>query len=233
MFHADGLIEGLGWSIPLQLDIQGDIQVDVQGAVCHCLTHNRNMIHTALFGTSADPPTLGHQAILEWLATQFNEVAVWAADNPFKVQQTPLHHRQAMLARLVEAINIKASNVTLYPKLAHSRTLHSVQQAQADFPNTRLTLVVGSDLVNTLPTWFHAGELLQLVELLIVPRPGTPIASTNLNAIKDLGGRFTLAQFEGPDVSSTNYRQQGERYPMIPAIAAYIQQHGLYNHKSP
>jgi nicotinate-nucleotide adenylyltransferase len=187
------------------------------------------MIHTALFGTSADPPTLGHQAILEWLATQFDEVAVWAADNPFKMQQTPLHHRQAMLALLVKAINVKCGNVKLFLNLAHLRTLHSVRQAQVEFPNAHLVLVVGSDLVNTLPTWFQAGELLQSVELLIVPRPGTPIAATNLNAIKDLGGHFTLADFEGPDVSSTDYRQKNEFYPMIPAIAAYIQQHDLYN----
>jgi nicotinate-nucleotide adenylyltransferase len=187
------------------------------------------MIHTALFGTSADPPTLGHQAILEWLATQFDEVAVWAADNPFKVQQTPLRDRQAMLALLVEDINTKYANVKLYPQLAHLRTLHSVQQAQVDFPNACLTLVLGSDLVNTLPTWFKTNELLQLVQLLIVPRPGTPIAATNLNAIKDLGGRFTLADFEGPDISSTDYRQKGGQYPMIPAIAAYIRQHDLYN----
>jgi nicotinate-nucleotide adenylyltransferase len=119
--------------------------------------------------------------------------------------------------------------VKLYPQLAHLRTLHSVRQAQVDFSSACLTLVVGSDLVDTLPTWFRASELLQLVELLIVPRPGTPIASTNLKALKDLGGRFTLAQFEGPDVSSTDYRQKGEHYPMIPAIATYIHQHGLYN----
>jgi nicotinate-nucleotide adenylyltransferase len=203
-----------------------------QQAIRRSLAHNRSMIHTALFGTSADPPTLGHQAILEWLATQFDEVAVWAADNPFKVQQTPLLHRQAMLALLVEAIHVKFSHVKLYPQLAHLRTLHSVQQAQVDFPNNCLTLVVGSDLVDTLPTWFRASELLQLVELLIVPRPGTPIASTNLSAIKDLGGRFTLAQFEGPDVSSTDYRQKGEHRPMIPAIATYIHRHGLYNREN-
>lgn len=187
------------------------------------------MIRIALFGTSADPPTLGHQAIVERLATQFDKVAVWAADNPFKSQQTPLRDRQAMLALLVEDIAKRFSNVKLYPQLAHLRTLHSVQQAQVDFPNACLILTVGSDLVDTLPTWFKASELLKQVELLIVPRPGTPITSTNLKAIKDLGGRFTLADFEGPDISSSDYRQKGQHYPMIPAIAAYIQQHGLYN----
>jgi nicotinate-nucleotide adenylyltransferase len=189
------------------------------------------MIHTALFGTSADPPTLGHQAILEWLATQFDDVAVWAADNPFKPQQTPLFHRQAMLALLVKAINQRCGNVKLFPQLAYPRTLHSVRQAQVEFPTARLVLVVGSDLVNTLPNWFQAEELLKSVELLIVPRPGTPIAATHLNALKDLGGRLTLADFEGPDISSTNYRQKGKFHPMIPEISAYIQQHGLYNNQ--
>ena len=41
----------------------------------------------ALFGTSADPPTAGHQKILRWLSEGYDRVAVWAADNPFKCHQ--------------------------------------------------------------------------------------------------------------------------------------------------
>ncbi|MCS6815631.1 MAG: adenylyltransferase/cytidyltransferase family protein, partial [Cyanobacteria bacterium] len=55
------------------------------------------MMDIALFGTSADPPTVGHQAILLWLLEHFDYVAVWAADNPFKSHQASLHHRLAML----------------------------------------------------------------------------------------------------------------------------------------
>ncbi len=36
----------------------------------------------ALFGTSADPPTCGHQALLEGLVAMFPKVATWASDNP-------------------------------------------------------------------------------------------------------------------------------------------------------
>jgi Cytidylyltransferase-like len=93
MFHTqnDWVAEHLGICL---LDLCS--RLFSRQAIYRSLAHNRSMIHTALFGTSADPPTLGHQAILEWLATQFDEVAVWAADNPFKVQQTPLYHRQTM-----------------------------------------------------------------------------------------------------------------------------------------
>lgn len=185
-------------------------------------------MNIALFGTSADPPTLGHQAILEWLATRFDQVAVWASDNPFKPKQTPLHHRQAMLALMIETLAVVHDNVALLPQLAYSRSLYSVQQAQTDFPDSELTLVVGSDLVDTIPTWYGAHELLRLVKLLIVPRPGTPIQSTNLQALETMGGRLAIADFEGPRVSSTDYRQQGH-YSMIPAIADYIKHHSLYS----
>lgn len=58
-------------------------------------------MHIALFGTSADPPHQGHCEILRWLATQFDHVAVWASDNPFKTHQSPLGDRSAMLRLMI------------------------------------------------------------------------------------------------------------------------------------
>jgi cytidyltransferase-like protein len=63
------------------------------------------MKRIALFGTSADPPTSGHQAILNWLSQHYDLVAVWASDNPFKSHQTPLEHRSRMLRLLIEELN--------------------------------------------------------------------------------------------------------------------------------
>ncbi|WP_421657438.1 adenylyltransferase/cytidyltransferase family protein [Leptothermofonsia sp. ETS-13] len=63
------------------------------------------MLNIALFGTSADPPTAGHRAILVWLSQRYDCVAVWASDNPFKTHQTPLEHRMAMLQLLINDIN--------------------------------------------------------------------------------------------------------------------------------
>ena len=44
----------------------------------------------ALFGTSADPPTLGHEALLSELTKIFPKVITWASDNPDKKNQLPL-----------------------------------------------------------------------------------------------------------------------------------------------
>jgi nicotinate-nucleotide adenylyltransferase len=187
------------------------------------------MVQVALFGTSADPPTTGHQAIVEWLATRFDTVAVWAADNPFKSGQTPLMHRQAMLALLLAGIREKYSNVLLTPHLSDARSLHSAQLAQKEWPEAQLVLVVGTDVLHALPNWYRIDALLKIVRLQVVPRPGFPVDSEDIKVLRTLGAQLCIAEdFVGPDVSSTTYRQTKTEVAMIPAIAAYIRQHGLY-----
>jgi nicotinate-nucleotide adenylyltransferase len=186
------------------------------------------MTQVALFGTSADPPTVGHQAILRWLANRFDWVVVWAADNPFKPDQTPLEHRQAMLSLLVNSVTQSHQNVRVCPNLSYPQTLKSAQQAQLDWPGVDLTLVVGSDILGSLPNWYQVDALLRLVNLLIVLRPNVPISPPHLDALKVLRARFVVSDFVGPEVSSTKYRQTGDPHGVIPVIAHYIHQNGLY-----
>ena len=65
----------------------------------------------ALFGTSADPPHLGHQSILSWLAHEFDQVAVWAADNPYKADQSPIRDRAQMLRLLITTLPPSSPNI--------------------------------------------------------------------------------------------------------------------------
>lgn len=186
------------------------------------------MVKIALFGTSADPPTIGHQAILEWLAQQFDQVAVWAADNPFKQHQTPLVHRQEMLRLLIEPLQAAGQSVALYPELSHSRTLRTVERAYQRWPQAEFTLVVGSDLVPTITHWYRIQELLAQIKLLIVSRPGATLAASDLQQLRQKGADLAIADFTGPAVSSTAYREQGNTEGLTPTIEAYIHQQGLY-----
>lgn len=186
------------------------------------------MFSIALFGTSADPPTLGHQAILEWLALHFDRVAVWAADNPFKAKQIPLVHRQAMLQLLVTPMHERHRNVELYPELSHPRSLKTLQQARQKWGSAEFTLVVGSDVVPTLLHWYRVEELLPQVMLLVIPRPGTALSPVVLQRLRQAGAELTVADFEGPQVSSSYYRQTGDSQALPAAVANYIQQRNLY-----
>lgn len=183
----------------------------------------------ALFGTSADPPHRGHCEILRWLSTHFDHVAVWASDNPFKAHQSPLRDRAAMLNLMIHDIPVSAGRIGLHEELSHSRTLISVERASDRWPNAELTLVVGSDLVQQLPRWYKARELLQRVHILVVPRPGYDLSEHDLMEVRQQGGNITVADIpETYDVSSTYYRQSDDPDALPTAVKAYIDQKNLY-----
>ncbi|YAF98669.1 MAG: nicotinate-nucleotide adenylyltransferase [Nodularia sp. CChRGM 3473] len=186
-------------------------------------------MRVALFGTSADPPTAGHQKILRWLSEHYDLVAVWAADNPFKSHQTPLAHRATMLRLLITDIDAARHNIALEQDLSSFRTLETVEKAKSRWgEDTEFTLVIGSDLLNQLPQWYRVADLLQQVQLLIVPRPGYAINEPSLEAVQNLGGKIAIASLTGIDVSSTAYREHGDTQALTPPIVAYIHQEHLY-----
>jgi nicotinate-nucleotide adenylyltransferase len=182
----------------------------------------------ALFGTSADPPTAGHQAIIHWLSHHYDFVVVWASDNPFKAHQTPLEHRAAMLRLLIADIQPPRPNIGVYPELSSPRALVTVEQAQRRWPDAELTLVVGSDLVEQLPQWYQAEKLFQRVKLLVVPRPGYPLADAGLFTLRQMGATVAIANLTGLPVSSTHYRERHNSEVVPPPIEAYIQREQLY-----
>jgi nicotinate-nucleotide adenylyltransferase len=183
----------------------------------------------ALFGTSADPPTAGHQKILRWLSEHYDWVAVWAADNPFKSHQTPLEHRARMLQLLISDIEPPRENIALEQDLSSFRTLETVEKAQSRWGgDAEFTLVIGSDLLEQLPRWYRIEDLLQQVQLLIVPRPGYAIDEYSLEMVENLGGKIAIASLTGIDVSSTAYREHGNTEALTPPIVAYIHQQHLY-----
>ncbi len=182
----------------------------------------------ALFGTSADPPTVGHLEILRWLAQHYDRVAVWASDNPFKQHPVNLAHRNAMLDRLVADLAQTTPNVELCPQLSFPRTILTLTAAQERWPDAAFTLVVGSDLVGQLPSWYRIHDLLQQVDLLVVPRPGSPLREAQLLPLRNLGAKVQIAPLQGLPVSSTAYRERGSIEALPRSIQAYIDQQGLY-----
>jgi nicotinate-nucleotide adenylyltransferase len=184
------------------------------------------MTRIALFGTSADPPTIGHLEILRWLSHRFDQVAVWAADNPFKSGQTDLNHRTTMLQLLVEELG--NPNVQVYPALSHPRTLMTVERAKQYFPQAEFTLVVGFDVAQQLPKWFRVEELLRQVHLLVMPRSGYALAGSDLDRLRELGAEVAIAPVTVPGVSSTAYRERHNLDGVTHSVQAYIDREQLY-----
>ena len=180
----------------------------------------------ALFGTSADPPTLGHQALLEQLLQRYPQVATWASDNPTKHHGAPLALRTRMLAALVASL--------ANPRLEHRQELSSpwaittLERAAARWPGAQLVFVVGSDLLEQIPHWRQAAKVLQRCQLAVVPRLGWPLEPTAIEALQRLGGRVTVLQLPIPGTASSALRQRNDPGQMAPAAAPLVREHNLY-----
>jgi len=86
----------------------------------------------AIFGTSADPPTIAHQTILGYLSQKYDLVAVYASDNPFKEGQKSLYHRSQMLNLLIEELSLSSGNdnIKLGTDIGDRRTLYTIEKAK-------------------------------------------------------------------------------------------------------
>ncbi len=194
--------------------------------------HNNNKIEVknlVLFGTSADPPTIGHQTILRWLAQHYDLVVVWASDNPFKTHQASLSLRSRMLELIIQEIEPPRTNITLCQLISDRRSLITVRKARQIWSAERITLVIGADLVKQIVTWYQIEMLLQQVQILIVPRLGYSITEEDLQKLEYLGGKYTVATLNAPRVSSSIYRLRQDKTVLTPAVREYIESRKLYS----
>tara|TARA_B100000700_G_scaffold155475_1_gene172620 strand:+ start:603 stop:1190 length:588 start_codon:yes stop_codon:yes gene_type:complete len=168
----------------------------------------------ALFGTSADPPTLGHQALLSELIKVFPKVITWASDNPDKKHQIPLLKRTELLRILVKKIS--HPKLELVQELSSPRTINTLKKALLIWPEASFSFVIGSDLTDQIPKWLNAKSVLTKAKISIAIRDGWPIHDTQLKEIEKLGGEVELLPFNIPKSSSTNFRKKPEE-ALIPS----------------
>jgi len=180
----------------------------------------------ALFGTSADPPTAGHRALLQGLARTYGQVATWASDNPFKQHGASLQQRADLLQRLVD--DLADPRIALHQELSSPRALTTLERAAALWPDRELVFVVGGDLAPQVPRWYRATELLQRCRLAVVPRQGVPLQPDALDSLRQLGGRPELLELPVPGTASSAVRAQPEPQQLPAAVWEELVKHNLY-----
>ncbi|MFM7465142.1 MAG: nicotinate-nucleotide adenylyltransferase [Cyanobium sp.] len=193
------------------------------------------MSRIALLGTSADPPTLGHRALLEGLLAHFTRVATWASDNPMKPRQAPLEVRIALLAALVEAI--ADPRLELVQELSSPWAIDTLERARQRWPGARPVFVVGSDLVPQMPSWREAARLLAGLELAVAPRQGWTLEGSDLERLRALGARVEVLELPVPATASSRVRGEAGQPPdpaQVPKeLWPLLRRHGLYGLPSP
>ena len=180
----------------------------------------------ALLGTSADPPTTGHNALLIGLSTIFSKVVTWASSNPSKTHKASLKQRLELLNALVQEISLP--NIELKQELSSKWAITTLGMATKYWPNTNLVLVIGSDLIQDIPNWVQAEDLIQKAHIGIVPRYGWPINQNELNKIHQMGGQTSLLQLDIPPSASSAIHKATNVSQIPKAILPILKRKQLY-----
>ena len=180
----------------------------------------------ALFGTSADPPTLGHESLLGELIKIFPKVVTWASDNPDKKHQIPLLKRTQLLRILVKKIS--HPKLELVQELSSPRTIHTLKKAFQLWPEASFSFVIGSDLAVQVPKWLNAKSILNKATIAIAMRDGWPISDNQLEDITNLGGEIDLLPFSIPESSSSKFRERPQEVLVPKELVPLLLEENLY-----
>ncbi len=180
----------------------------------------------ALFGTSADPPTIGHKKILEELSTIYSCVITYASDNPKKKHKENIFFRNLLLKSLIKDIN--NPKIIFNQKISSQWAIESIEECKKIYPFSKIDFVIGSDLITEIFSWKNFDKIINTVELLIIKREGYPIGSKTLKMLKTNKVIFEISSLNIPNISSSMVRLNNNYSDLPKSLIDIVKKNNLY-----
>lgn len=179
----------------------------------------------ALLGTSADPPTRGHLALLQGLLTLYPLVVTWVSDNPLKHHIGSLEQRTLLLRSLVETV--RDPHLLLAQELSSPWAVETLERAQRRWPGRPLHFVVGSDLIPQIRRWRCVEQVLDACTLAVVQRHGWCLKVEDLERLRRRGARIELLPLLIPASASSTIRDRADPAQLPPGLLPVLEEHNL------
>ena len=180
----------------------------------------------ALFGTSADPPTIGHKKILEELAKIYSCIVTYASDNPTKIHREAIFFRSLLLKTLIQDIN--NPRITFNQSISSPWAIESINKCKNIYTNYKIDFVIGSDLIAEIFSWKNVEKVLQEVKLLIIKRDGYPIESKTFKILEKYEAIFEISSFNIPNISSSMIRLNNNYSDLPKSLIDIVKKNNLY-----
>ena len=180
----------------------------------------------ALFGTSADPPTIGHEKIIEELSKNYSLIIIYASDNPKKNHRENIFFRSLLLKTLITDLN--RSNIIFDQNISSPWAIESVQKCKEIYSLTRIDFVIGSDLISDIFNWKNCDKLLQQVKLNIIKRDGYPINANSLGILKAKKVDYEISSLNIPNISSSMVRLNKKYSDLPKSLVDIVKNNNLY-----
>ena len=180
----------------------------------------------ALFGTSADPPTVGHKKILEELSEIYDLTISYVSNNPNKKHKENISIRSQLLKILIEDLH---NPKVLFNQLVSSKwAVESIKNCKKIYDLNTLDFVIGSDLIKEIFCWKNFDEIINEVSFFVIMREGYQIESNTLKMLEAYKVKFKISTIKIPNISSSKFRLNFNYSNLPTSLIDIIKKNKLY-----
>ena len=180
----------------------------------------------ALFGTSADPPTIGHKKILEELSKIYAFTISYVSNNPKKKHIEDISIRSHLLKTLID--DLDNPKILFNQKISSQWAVESIKKCKEIYKFNNLDFVIGSDLIKDIFYWKNFDKITDEVSFLVILREGYPVESNTLKMLETYKVKFKISTIKIPNISSSKFRLNFNCSNLPSSLIDIVKKNNLY-----
>ena len=180
----------------------------------------------ALFGTSADPPTIGHKKILEELSKIYTFTISYVSNNPKKNHIEDISIRSHLLKTLID--DLDNPKILFNQKMSSQWAIESIKKCKEIYKINNLDFVIGSDLIKDIFYWKNFDKIILEVSFFIILREGYPVESNTLKMLETYKVKFKISTIITPNISSSKFRLNFNCSNLPSSLIDIVKKNNLY-----
>ena len=180
----------------------------------------------ALFGTSADPPTIGHEKILEELSKIYPFTICYVSNNPNKNHKEDISIRSQLLKTLIADLN--NPQILFNQSVTSQWAVESIKKCKKIYEFNNLDFVIGSDLIQDIFYWKNFDKIVEEVSFFIILRKGYPVESSTLKMLETYNVKFKISSIKIPNISSSKFRLKFNYSNLPTSLIDFVKKNNLY-----
>ncbi len=180
----------------------------------------------ALFGTSADPPTIGHKKILEELSKIYAFTISYVSNNPKKKHIEDISIRSHLLKTLID--DLDNPKILFNQKMSSQWAVESIKKCKEIYKFNNLDFVIGSDLIKDIFYWKNFDKIILEVSFYIILREGYPVESNTLKILETYKVKFKISTIKIPNISSSKFRLNFNCSNLPSSLIDIVKKNNLY-----
>ena len=180
----------------------------------------------ALFGTSADPTTIGHKKILEELYKIYGFTISYVSNNPKKKHKEDISIRSHLLETLIK--DLDNPKILFNQRISSQWAIESIKKCKKIYEFNNLDFVIGSDLIKDIFYLKNFDKIIEEVSFLVILRDGYPVESNTIKMLEAYKVKFRISKIKIQNISSSKFRLNFNYSNLPKSLIDIVKKNNLY-----